>query len=173
MTERQGRSLAATGIVVGTLVVTTLLGVCAMGAGALGMSGADPTPVMIGFGVAAAAVLVGGSTIASIVAWRHREGTPTPAPARLSAVEPLASPFRFFATGSAAVLAPDPFRWIAGLEKGGEYTAVAASGAWVLVEDALGRRGWVPDTVVPARVWRRQKRAGNTATGAGEGGGDG
>jgi hypothetical protein len=43
-----------------TLVMMALLGLCAVGVGALATSGANVEPVMIGIGVAAAVVFLGG-----------------------------------------------------------------------------------------------------------------
>jgi hypothetical protein len=83
-----------------------------------------------------------------------------------------ATPFRFFATRSDVVRAPGTREPIGHLVKDGEYTAVEVSGGELLVEDKVGRRGWVPDSVVPSRLSRGQKRAGVRAAGDDEGGHD-
>jgi hypothetical protein len=65
------------------------------------------------------------------------------------------SPVRFYATRSAPVLAPDTGQPIGSLERNGEYAAVGTFGGWVLIEDGSRRQGWVPDSSIPTRVWRR------------------
>jgi hypothetical protein len=72
MGDRQGSPGAGVRILLATLVVTALLSVCFMAAG----TGGAPDSTVIGFGVAAAAVLVGGSTVAAVVA-RHRPAAPS------------------------------------------------------------------------------------------------
>ena len=77
------------------------------------------------------------------------------APTSASAPVTLSSPVRFYATRSAPVLAPDTRQPIGSLERHGEYEAVGTFGAWVLVADRVGQRGWVPNSSIPTRAWRR------------------
>jgi hypothetical protein len=170
MAERRRHPVAAVIVVLVTLTVVSLGElVWILGLNTGGMASGEPVsagekaalwPVL-------AVVLAAGLWCAWRVGsrrWGLRRRRTTTAfaspPAPPSGPVAFASPFRFFASRSAAVLAPDTFGPVGRLEQDGEYTAVAASGAWVLVEDKAGRRGWVPDTVVPARVRRRHKEAG-------------
>jgi hypothetical protein len=70
-----------------------------------------------------------------------------------------AVPFWFTVTRPVFLAAPDTYETIGSLGTEGEYKAVEVAGAWELVEDHFGRRGWVPGSVIPKRV-RRQKGAG-------------
>lgn len=88
---------------------------------------------------------------------------PVPPPWKPEGGEPAGAlpetPFWFTATRPAVLLGPDAHEPIGRLGTDGEYKAVAVGGPWVLVEDHFGRRGWVPDSVIPKRV-RRQSGAG-------------
>jgi hypothetical protein len=149
MADGPKRSVAAVVMGVATLAVAAPGGGFALLAAALGDTG---TAVVFASG--AGVVSVGGLWCAWRVGTGHwglrRGSTPT-------------APFRFFASRSDVVLAPGTRNPVGNLVKDGEYTAVEVCEGEVLVEDALGRRGWVPDSVVPARVRRSQRGAGVTA----------
>ncbi len=70
-----------------------------------------------------------------------------------------ATPFRFFAANPASVHAPGTREAVGRLVRDGEYTALQIVDGEVLVEDREGRRGWAPESVLPARLGRTQKAA--------------
>jgi hypothetical protein len=70
-----------------------------------------------------------------------------------------ATPFRFFAATPAPVLSPDTRETLGRLVRDGEYTALQVVKGEVLVEDREGRRGWAPESVLPARLGRTLKSA--------------
>jgi hypothetical protein len=125
MAERRGRPGLATGIFVATLVVTALLSFCAVGVGALATSGANVEPAMIGFGVAAAAVLAGGSTVAVIVARRQPAG---PSSGLTWQVAESGAHLRYYPGGTSVWLPPGTRVVETGKRRGGSIHVTAPDG---------------------------------------------
>lgn len=146
MGERQGSPGAAKHIFVATLVVTALLGFCVLAAGSGAVSGANVEPAMIGFGVAAAAVLVGASTVAVIVARRQPAG---PSSGLTWQVAESGAHLRYYPGGKSVWLRPGTRVVETGKRRGGSIHVTAPD----------GQTGWLD---------RREVRSGD-----GEGGGDG
>jgi hypothetical protein len=125
MAERQGSPGAAKHIFVATLVLTALLGFCVLVAGMGAVSGANPDPAMIGFGVAAAAVLAGGSTVAVIVARRQPAG---PSSGLTWQVLESGAHLRYYPGGKSVWLPPGTRVVETGKRRGGSIHVTAPDG---------------------------------------------
>ena len=138
MDERQGRPGLAAGIVVATLVVMALLGLCAVGVGALATSGAQVEPVMIGFGVAAAVVFLGGL----LGVWRVGTGYWGRRPAPDAATTP-GRRWRISEPGTNLTDLPGGGEVVVRLGPGTRVVEVGRQDRFVQVTAPDGRSGWV------------------------------
>jgi hypothetical protein len=132
MGERRGRTGLVIGIVVATLVVMGLLGGCFMIAG---MGGAEPA--MIGFGVAAAVVFLGGLW----GVWRAGTGYWGRRPAPDAATTP-GRRWRISEPGADLKEAPGQGDVVAHLAAGTRVLEVDRQGGHIKVAVPDGRSGW-------------------------------
>jgi hypothetical protein len=133
MVERQGSPGAALGILVATLVVIALLGGCFMIAG---MGGAEPA--MIGFGVAAAVVFLGGLW----GVWRVGTGYWGRRPAPDAATTP-GRRWRISEPGANLTDLPGSGEVVVRLGPGARVVEVDRQEGYLQVTAPDGRTGWV------------------------------